>query len=508
MELINSFKFLLVFSYFSCFIIFFFSSTGVSSESFGSFEWDPKSRTRREGRPGPACLTTPRLPKKCNCENHTTYDNKVSIYCSQTNFTSVPAFMNVAKNIRKLTIVRSNLSSLKEAPFYGLEISQLILSDNRINDISYLAFWGQEITLTSLDLSFNRLNTVPEPALRPLRELKFLILSCNNISKIRNKDFVSLLKLEVLILNSNPIRIIERNGFEGLRNLVILNLNCLSLENGLKSIPNKHIINVTELSLMENGLKEVPKHYFGNFVSLTRLNLAYNNISSLPFVCFSVKPTRQAKRRKKKSHTSYNLQGGAYYTIKSLDLSYNSMHKMPKRVLQQFKNLKTLNLGYNSLEKLHGRVFNVSSKTLKELIVRNNNISMVSPRAFEGIENSIRLIDLRYNAIYQLNKRSFKNLNESNRPEVYLEGNRIFCNCKMTWLRRAYKNKLSDPWSRIFVDLNNLICFLPSKYTGRKFTSLRVQSFDCDYYDHYYDEYEIKKFEYFLENSNNEDFYG
>ena len=79
----------------------------------------------------------------------------------------------------------------------------------------------------------------------------------------------------------------------------------------------------------------------------------------------------------------------------------------------------------------------------------------------------------------------------------------------MTWLRRAFKNKLSDPWSRIFVDLNNLICFLPSKFTGRKFTSLRVQSFDCDYYDHYYDEYELKKFEYFLENSNNnEEFYG
>ncbi|XP_049884679.1 leucine-rich repeat-containing protein 15-like [Pectinophora gossypiella] len=108
-------------------------------------------------------------------------------------------------NLRELHIVNSNVPSIGQYSFWGLQNLRLLnLTYNNLTGIGADNFRGL-INLTDLHLDHNNIEQMPSETFRHLTSLRTLILSHNKISSLVPRLFRMLAKLSYLDLSDNPL---------------------------------------------------------------------------------------------------------------------------------------------------------------------------------------------------------------------------------------------------------------------------------------------------------------
>ncbi|KAK2141390.1 hypothetical protein LSH36_1110g00019 [Paralvinella palmiformis] len=394
------------------------------------------------------------LPARCNCSRSGQY---VSITCFMAGLTTVPELEFGPRVIKTLNLEQNELRALKMGSFFGMKIERLLLSNNSISSLNFLAFWGLEYNLATLDLSYNLFTKVPSSPLRLLRHLRSLSLKANRITALHDFDFGFLRNLEVLSLDRNPIAAIAQRTFHGTQ-LSLLILNSIALSDGLRSFPAHDLKLLKGLSLTENGISTLPVGWFDRLKSLRYLNLDDNELHELPV----------------------DIVSSLGATLETLELNGNRLRRIPKVALRALPNLKTFELRYNRIRKVYPRSFNCSGK-LQTLDLSHNLIDKVSIWAFDGLD-TIQRIDLRHNELTTLDDRTLYWTDPSGR-QIFLAHNPWLCNCLLKWIKREHKRKTE--LSTMFVDGSDMLCARPHFLEDMSVTRVHLRDFTCDH-DYYY----------------------
>ncbi|MBC1239955.1 COR domain-containing protein [Nostoc sp. 2RC] len=195
-----------------------------------------------------------------------------------------------------------------------------------------------------LDLSRNQLKTLPEEALASLQQITSLDLSFNQLTTLP-EALASLQQLTSLNLSRNQLKTLPE-AITRLQQLTYLNLS----RNQLKTLPEAltSLQQLTSLDLSCTGLTTMPEA-IANLQQLTSLNLSYNQLKTLPEVITSLQQL-----------TSLNLRCTGLTTLPealvhlqqltSLDLRDNKLTTLPE-ALASLQQLTTLDLTGNPIEK-------------------------------------------------------------------------------------------------------------------------------------------------------------
>jgi len=405
------------------------------------------------------------LPEGCSCSNHA--NHSLNVWCERLGLTTLPNLDLGLTTVHTFSLKRNNLTVIQTGDFFGLKVSRLVLRNNAISSLTQLAFWGLEYHLDNLDLGGNKLTQIPADALRLLRNLRTLNLEGNLISSLVDGGLSVLSRLEVLTLDRNPLTQIHPNAFHG-TSLLLLSLNHMNFSTGMSLVPSKDLGKLRGLTMSDSHLHTVPKGWFQPLHCLRSLTMNHNK-----FQVFSL--------------DSFD---GIHATLKTLELNYNKIKKIPKQMLRKFTALESLELSHNRIRKIHSRSFN-ASRCLFSLDLRYNYIGDVSPMAFEGM-GKVEIIDLRGNNLITLEKESLTWTNSRLR-EIYLSDNKWLCNCLLKWMKSDYKNR-SGSVTSLIADLTSLRCHRPDKLNGRPVIRIPIRDLTCDHdYYYYYTYYDYEK---------------
>lgn len=247
------------------------------------------------------------------------------------------------------------------------------LSSCKIKTIEDGAFKGQERFLKNLNLQDNLLLEVPTRALTSMKKMNLLDLSKNKISTIPNDSFKGLGELVTLKLMDNNLTL-SRYSFRGLENsLKNLNLKGTKQKRVPDSIRGMRKLAFLDLSL--NGIRELPgssgSRTFEDLDSLTALNLERNLISTLGESAFQ----------------------GARKTLSSLSLLNNLLSEFPVGSIHSLKQLKVLDIGFNLITAIPEIAFR-GNPFVTLLAFDGNPITTVSERTLSHLNKTLRGLSL------------------------------------------------------------------------------------------------------------------
>ncbi|KAE9553817.1 hypothetical protein FO519_002987 [Halicephalobus sp. NKZ332] len=226
------------------------------------------------------CPTTITAP--CSCSS-TRYE-PVSIHCDRADsFESVlRALANPPQYIDSLTISNTPIDLIPEGLFAGLSIKKLIFQNNGLRDIHKGAFSGKLTdTLEQLEIRTNGLESIPEHGITELHNLESLVLSDCQIQSVSEYTFLhyqSRTRLKKLDLSANKISSLPAQSLLGLDNLEILILD----KNSFTNVPIEALKNVAtleDLSLSVNKISRISETL--PLPNLKSLSLEVNQIETL-----------------------------------------------------------------------------------------------------------------------------------------------------------------------------------------------------------------------------------
>jgi Leucine-rich repeat (LRR) protein len=270
------------------------------------------------------------------CQSGIRDDGSNYVHCARKSLSEIPKFsshrsFNLAFD--ELILSDNTITHIDANAFNGLRIKRLVMSGNRLTSIDKNAFRELENYLEQLTLEFDSaiVDTIPEAIktnlanIRSLTEkqLRHLYLDDNQLDNRISIIVNRLTTLETLSLSHNRInqfetKLINRNlyyldlSYNGLNKLILRNMNNLqilnvqnnfltseqingSIPNQLKElildfnsirIFNKNLItennSLETLSLQSNEFLLNNSNIFQHLHKLKRLNLARNNIQTVP----------------------------------------------------------------------------------------------------------------------------------------------------------------------------------------------------------------------------------
>ncbi|KAG5897703.1 hypothetical protein JTB14_007541 [Gonioctena quinquepunctata] len=133
-------------------------------------------------------------------------------------------------NLETLSLYSNQLEIINDGVFRDCRnLKKLNLGSNKIYEIESRVF-DDTVILSELDLRFNDLQNIPG-ALAKLKSLELLNLSNNKLKSVPFNSFNNLNKLQVLDLSDNQITTLENGALSGLYNLKELNLKSNYLRN-------------------------------------------------------------------------------------------------------------------------------------------------------------------------------------------------------------------------------------------------------------------------------------
>lgn len=206
-----------------------------------------------------------------------------------------------------------------------------------------------------------------------MRKMNLLDLSKNKISTIPNDSFKGLSELVTLKLMDNNLTL-SRYSFRGLEgSLKNLNLKGTKQKRVPDSIRGLRKLAFLDLSL--NGIRELPgssgSRTFEDLDSLTALNLERNLISTLGESAFQ----------------------GARKTLSSLSLLNNLLSEFPVGSIHSLKQLKVLDIGFNLITSIPEIAFR-GNPFVTLLAFDGNPITTVSERTLSHLNKTLRGLSL------------------------------------------------------------------------------------------------------------------
>ena len=334
--------------------------------------------------------------------------------------------------LSKLYLQNNQLTSLSPDLFTWVQHLEILnLSENNLcTDMINVSGLSQLVRLTDLDLDGNNINSlkagtfhstgelnrfsckgcrmqsIDKDSLCNLKNLEIIDLSHNNLSFIHRKTLSKLTRLKRLDLSYNKLSTFEV-GSE-LPSLVdlVLEGNLLQKPPDLRPFPNVRILNLNGNSIDQFGslLSEGP-------IYLTHLWMASNNIS---------------------------LSGDFWeFSLLSLDLSHNNMQHV--RLNQD---MKSVNLSHNCIKSINLPGIRFGYQDFMWLDMSFNQISSLDHikgrtwYSMSGNKTKYRLsdyftfINLTFNNIHYLDEKELiVSQPRQPKPQIYLRGNPLHCDC-------------------------------------------------------------------------------
>ena len=184
--------------------------------------------------------------------------------------------------LKKLNLKANRLEFIDEFSFEGLnQIQVLDVSDNKINDVTSRAFQSNP-NLLSINLSGNLLQKFDEKysTFYFVKRLKYLDISKNKLKSLPQSEFHNLSKLRKLDVSNNQLSSLDGRVFSDMLSLKTLNLS----RNQISRISNEAFLgtqtSLETLILDNNKLEKIPQ-VFNGLRELTLLDLRDNYLSAL-----------------------------------------------------------------------------------------------------------------------------------------------------------------------------------------------------------------------------------
>ncbi|XP_022664397.1 protein artichoke-like isoform X2 [Varroa destructor] len=281
-----------------------------------------------------------------------------------------PQFIHRENEFSQIVVSRSGLLQLDWSPTQMVTLS---LPKNSIYNISQGAFKGSESSLSSLDLSDNRLVALPD--LTSLRALQWVNLQHNDFTEL--PEGFRYTNISTLFMSGNYIRTISPDCLPDslvtldLDGNQILNIEGNTLPPGLRA-----------LNLGNNIINAAPGHILHKLASLERLSLSNNVFKHLP----------------KWWHLGR--------TVQVLDLSHGSLRQLDAPCIglansTSCEHLQTLHLEYNFISTISGAAF--EGMRLRKLFLNSNRLMQLPESTFNGsIAKSLLILDLSENQFSSL----------------------------------------------------------------------------------------------------------
>lgn len=197
-----------------------------------------------------------------------------------------------------------------------------------------------------------------------------------HLSQLPTFDYPALAGLTVLNVERNKFTKIGVNAIQGLPLLKSLFMNNNKIGNIARFLDDAR--HLKGLDLGYNDISALPADMFGTTTRLSYLFLDNNKIKSLPDGIFRPLSVLQAlymaRNRLGNSGSMLHLVFATQTNLRSLDLSENSLTKLPSKLFINCNQLRYLSLASNELSNLTS--MNLSSQAqLTDLYLNNNSIS-------------------------------------------------------------------------------------------------------------------------------------
>ncbi|NP_001116821.1 18 wheeler precursor [Bombyx mori] len=298
-------------------------------------------------------------------------------------------------------------------------LQHLYLQHNNITDISNEAFDGL-ISMRVLNISHNRLHTLPEGLFVNARELREIYLNDNSIYELARGIFHRLEQLIVLDISSNQLTSnhIDDGTFLGLIRLIVLNLsnNALTRVDG-KTFKDLFVLQI--LNLKNNSIGYIEDNAFLPLYNLHTLNLAENRLHTIDENLFN--GLFVLSKLTLNNNLLVNIDRKAFKNcsdLKELDLSSNQLLEVPE-ALWELPFLKTLDLGENQLSNFRNGSFkNLNQLTGLRLI--DNQIGNLSVGMFWDLP-SLQVLNIAKNKILSIERETF--IRNTQLEAIRLDGN-------------------------------------------------------------------------------------
>ncbi|XP_069178132.1 leucine-rich repeat-containing protein let-4 isoform X1 [Procambarus clarkii] len=293
--------------------------------------------------------------------------NELSIQCTAVNFTLLMTVLHQRSSSVPLDLLYVNntrVSVLNDRTFDGLVIENIQFSSCGIFNVSEGAFKGLEDSLVNLNLQDNRLAEVPTASLTRLRKLKLLDLSGNKLTSIPDEAFKGL-RLSTLKLADNELSLSGRTfaGLEAsLKNLNLKGTKLRAVPQALRSLPV-----LAFLDIAQNQIRSLEGGVLRNLHSLTALNIERNLLQALEVDDFK----------------------GVNDTLSSLSLLNNLITDFPSDALNTLTELRVLDIGFNLITEVPEDGFR-GIKSLTLLALDGNPLTSVPGQAFAHLNTSLR----------------------------------------------------------------------------------------------------------------------
>ncbi|KFB43622.1 AGAP001127-PA-like protein [Anopheles sinensis] len=250
-------------------------------------------------------------------------------------------------------------------------LERLNMSDNRITSIP-VGMFSPLTRLENLDLSRNSITKIAAGALAIVKSGPLVFdLSYNNISIIENNAFLSASRIN---LRQNRISGIGPYAFDnqtGLQSLVLGGNRQLKNFDFLHNLPSLHDLDMSNMNFSFEGL---PRSMFDDLASLASLDLSYNQISEVPIGIFSELQSLNSinLRNNLIKHIEFGtFSMRKYDLIDEIDLSYNQITELNFLVFVPLKYLKTLLLHGNKLPYVNAKQL-IRNKSLQNFGIQNS----------------------------------------------------------------------------------------------------------------------------------------
>ncbi len=396
---------------------------------------------------------------------------------SNMSLTTIDQYFGTAnyRNLAQLVLSHNEITSVDERTFYYLvNLNLLDLSHNSLRRLGSL---DGLLNLEYLNLAHNELTRISESLFDGLSLLKVLDLSHNRVVSVDDKPFQTLFDLHSLFLQDNYIESFDiRSGFENLETLSLrsnrlfivpsvgflmklkdldvssngisfLGPNTLSRGQTLKTVNVSHnsisyidenafgdsVVDVLDIShnqltilqnyglqvqalhLQFNNLRNISLDAFDGQSTLAELNIAHNELSSLPRYSFT-----------------------PLHSLRSLSMGSNPLGdyiartKAPHMIFDGLSRVQTLSLANMSLEHVPENLLGATPR-LDTLDLSWNKISSLTPAAFTDLQRLTHL-DISHSSLSQPDVATLQSL--SHLRTIELSENPLQCTCDLIPFRQ------------------------------------------------------------------------
>ena len=307
------------------------------------------------------------------------------------------------QKVKYIDLSYSNIAEIAGSPFLELgDLGELHLQHNLLEDDSIgIGTFNSSGKLMYLDLTGNRLTSIPDLSGRYFPHLHQLDIGGNKITHITNSHLRNMTSLYVLVLRENPIELIDRDAFLECGQVTDLNLDFTRI----KRLPDMSSMRkLTDLHMVHSKLVEFPEDLcvtnsrliiieatandlitFTNFSgcqNLFSLALDHNHISEVPRGVLNGL-TKLDIIKLHENEIGY-IAPGAFSdlrVLKTLTLYHNEIEYLPRRIFSNLTALRKLNIGFNRILTLPDGLF-ANNTLLASLWLNDNNIHEVHSNAF------------------------------------------------------------------------------------------------------------------------------